>query len=330
MRFLSSLIVLLVTAFATVATARCEGTDLIATLPAPERAEVAAAADRQPFARGNLWRATRGSETLILVGTYHLSDPRHGDLAGRLEPHLQPGARLLVEAGPDEELKLKTELLRRPDFMFLTEGPTLPELLGEADWQAVAAEMRARGVPPFFASKFRPWYMAMMLGIPPCALDSVQAGEKGLDHQLITLAQERGLVVQALEPFDTLFAIFGGLPMEDEIDLIRAALLLADRPEDMTVTLANAYFEGRAREVWEFSLRQSLAVASEDAAAVRRQFALMETTLMTTRNRAWIPVLRKAAAEGPVVAAFGALHLSGADGVLALLAAEGYSLQPLD
>jgi uncharacterized protein len=51
---------------------------------------------------------------------------------------------------------------------------------------------------------------------------------------------------------------------------------------------------------------------------------------MTTRNRAWIPVLVTAATEAPVVAAFGALHLSGQDGVLALLEAEGFTLQRLD
>ncbi|MBL9053177.1 MAG: TraB/GumN family protein, partial [Tabrizicola sp.] len=48
------------------------------------------------------------------------------------------------------------------------------------------------------------------------------------------------------------------------------------------------------------------------------------------RNRAWIPVLTKAAAEGPVFAAFGALHLSGKEGVLNLLEQEGFTIEPLD
>jgi len=330
MRLVTCLAALTFCAFASLAHARCIGTDLIASLPQAERSAIATAAGQSPFAEGNFWRASRGKQVIHLVGTYHLPDPRHSHLLARAAPLLEPGTRLLVEAGPEEETRLKAELMRRPEFMFLTEGPTLPELLGEADWQAVAAEMRARGVPPFVASKFRPWYMAMMLGIPPCALDSVKAGDKGLDHQLIALAQERGLQVQALEPFDTLFSIFGGLPMDEELDMIRAALLLAARPEDMTVTLANAYFDARAREVWEFALLQSLALPGMDAAEVQRQFDLMETVLMTTRNRAWIPVLVKAASGAPVLAAFGALHLSGKDGVLALLEAEGFALQRLD
>ena len=46
-------------------------------------------------------------------------------------------------------------------------------------------------------------------------------------------------------------------------------------------------------------------------------------------NRAWIPVLTEAAAKGPVFAAFGALHLSGQDGVLNLLQKEGFTLEEL-
>ena len=47
------------------------------------------------------------------------------------------------------------------------------------------------------------------------------------------------------------------------------------------------------------------------------------------RNRAWIPVLTGAASKGPVFAAFGALHLSGQDGVLNLLQREGFTLEEL-
>src|SRR5690606_1140627 len=117
--------------------------------------------------------------------------------------------------------------------------------------------------------------------------------------------------VQALEPFDTLFSVFGDLPIELELDMIRAALLMADSPEDMAVTLANAYFAGRSRLLWEFTLVRSLATPGFDAAEVQAQFALMDEVLMAQRNRGWIGVLTAAAAQGRVLAAFGALHLPG-------------------
>jgi uncharacterized protein YbaP (TraB family) len=42
-----------------------------------------------------------------------------------------------------------------------------------------------------------------------------------------------------------------------------------------------------------------------------------------------VPVLEKAARQGPILAAFGALHLPGDKGVLALLAQNGWTIQAL-
>ena len=323
-------VLLAVLSLALPALARCAGTDLIAALPAEQRLALERAADSAPFARGNLFRATRDGRSITLVGTYHLADPRHAALLARVEPLLAEAAVLLVEAGPDEEARLKAEIAARPGFIVMTEGPTLPELLPEPDWQAIAAAMSARGIPAFVASRLRPWYLAMMLGFPPCAMQAVRDGEKGIDHALIGTALARGLPVQALEPHDTLFTIFGDLPREGELDMIRAALLMADSPEDMTATLANAYFAGQSRLVWEFTLARALAMPGFAPDEVRRQFDLMDDVLMTRRNRAWIPVLTAAADRGPVVAAFGALHLPGNEGVLALLQAQGWRIERLD
>lgn len=307
--------------------AACNGRDLIAALPAAERAVLTAAADAVPFARGNLWRATRGDQVIHLVGTYHFDDPRHEATAHRLAPILAGATVLLVEAGPDEEAKLRAEMARRPEFMFLTEGPTLPDLLSEAEWQALSAAVRARGIPAFLAAKFRPWYMAVMLNMPPCAMADLKRGMQGLDHRLIQDARARGLPVRALEPFDTLFSVFDTLDPQEELDMIRATLLLADRAEDMAATLANAYFAGQSRLIWEFTVAEARRIPGMTEAEIDRQFRLTEDVLMNARNRAWIPVLLEAAATGAPVAAFGALHLSGREGVLQLLQDAGFDLE---
>jgi uncharacterized protein YbaP (TraB family) len=68
-------------------------------------------------------------------------------------------------------------------------------------------------------------------------------------------------------------------------------------------------------------------IPSDAAAEI---FATMEQELLIDRNRAWIPVLIEATEKNEtVIAAFGAAHLPGRDGVLALLEAEGFSLERL-
>ena len=74
---------------------------------------------------------------------------------------------------------------------------------------------------------------------------------------------------------------------------------------------------------------QALTLDGYTPERVAHEFAVMEEAMMVRRNRAWIPVLTAAAKEGPVLAAFGALHLSGPEGVLALLKADGFKLERL-
>lgn len=329
MHLIASLVLslLLAAAPAFALNARCGGTDLIAALPADERAALRARAHATPHAQGNFWRATRDDAVIHLVGTYHFADPRHDAALDRLAPLIDRAAVLLVEAGPDEERQLAAALLERPDFMFITDGPTLPELLPEADWRALMAAVRARGIPPVLASRFRPWYIAVVLNMPPCAMaDIARGGKNGLDARLIAAALARDLPVQALEPFDTLFSLFEGLEPADEIDLIRTSLLLEDRAEDMMRTLSNAYFAGESWKLWEFTLAEARRVAGDDSATAA-QFDLLAQVLMVRRNRAWIAPLLAATEKGEVLAAFGALHLPGPEGVLALLAAEGFTLE---
>ena len=46
------------------------------------------------------------------------------------------------------------------------------------------------------------------------------------------------------------------------------------------------------------------------------EMALIDHAMISSRNAAWVPVLEGAAQKGPVLAAFGALHLPGEHGEL--------------
>jgi uncharacterized protein YbaP (TraB family) len=94
-------------------------------------------------------------------------------------------------------------------------------------------------------------------------------------------------------------------------------------------TLTAAYFAEESRLIWEFLRDISYGLPGMTRAAVDSEFAAMEEALMSSRNRAWIPVIEQAAAQGPVFAAFGSLHLSGREGVLALMERGGWTLERL-
>ena len=311
----------------TAAHAQCTGQNLIAALPPDQRAALQATTDAVPFTHGNLWHATRGAEDITLIGTYHLDDARHAATVTALTPALHKATALLVEAGPTEEAALKDLMTREPQRMLITSGPTLPEALSEADWQRLSDALKQRGIPAFMAARMKPVFLTALLAIPACNFAAAAAAaESGLDKRLIAAATAQGLPIKGLEPFDTIFAIFDQFTPADQIAMLSRTLDSDGGSDAMAKTMTDAYFAGDSRLFWEFSRLQTLALPGMTRAEADREFALVEQALMTTRNANWIPVIESAAAEGPIVVAFGALHLSGSHGVLNLLQQDGYQI----
>ena len=309
------------------AEAECAGRNLIAALPPAERAALQAAADAVPYAKGNLWHATKGPMHVTLIGTYHMDDPRHAATLAAITPDLTAAKALLVEAGPQEEAAMQADLAANPARL-INDGATLPETLTLADWTRLSAALTERGIPPFLAAKLQPWYVATLLAVPTCQFGAM-ATVQGLDHRLITFATAHGLPVMALEPYDTVFALLDAVSATDQTDmLIETLATTGPMEQDMLITLADSYFAGDHRLFWEFSRHQALDLPGADSARIARQFALVEDLLMTRRNRAWLPVIEAQAAKGQLVVAFGALHLPGETGVLNLLSQNGWRISP--
>jgi len=309
--------------------AACVGQNLFATMDPARQAEIAASADAMPFATGNFWRATRGDEVITIAGTYHFDDPRHAPTIAALTPLITTASTVLVEAGPEEEKALMSKIAKDPSTMVITEGPPLNQLLPPDIWDPLSKALSDRGIPPFMSAKFQPWYVLTLLSIPPCAMSSMTEKPKGLDGMVIDTAQAAGVPVRGLEPFDTLFTIFGELTTDDLTEMLASTLAIEDKSEDYFTTLVDSYFAGESRKAWELMRFISYDMPGYTRAEVDAEFAKMEEIVAARRNRAWIPVLTEASAKGPVFSAFGALHLSGEDGVLNLLQKEGFTLEEL-
>lgn len=308
-----------------VAQTSCAGHDLIATLPAADRATLEQASAAAPFPEGNHWRAEKAGATIDLIGTFHLYDPRMDAPMDRLRPLIGQADAVYLEATDVEIKALQTAVSSKPDLLFTT-GPTLPEQLSEPEWSALGTAMNDRGIPAFLASKFRPWYVSVMLSMPPCAMASMQAGGGGLDHLIGDAARALGKPTRALEPYDTMFRAFDRISPEDQLDMIRTALPLASQSEDLFATMTNSYFRETHREIWEFGRLQTLKTTGTDPAKAEADLALMEDVLINSRNRAWMDVLRGESPGKHLIVAVGAGHLSGDQGLLNLLKQDGWTL----
>ncbi|QUJ75525.1 TraB/GumN family protein [Sulfitobacter albidus] len=310
-----------------VVSAACTGTDLRAGLSDAERAEVAATVAATPYPTGNIWRATRGDQTLHLIGTLHIADARLDAIAARLAPVVGEADLLLVEADAQAQAQLESAIANDPTLVFLS-GPTLLDRMSDREWRDIASAANARGIPAFMAAKFQPWYLSLILSMAPCVLQSMQTGAEGLDAALEDAAVAAGTPVRALEPYDTVFRLFNEDPMDEQLDMLRLGGIPVDAANDAHVTLVAQYLDGALAEALATSRvvgRRHVDLPPSDYDAL---FDETMTRILDQRNVAWMAPIAQADATR-IVIAVGALHLIGERGLLNLLVQEGYTLERL-
>ncbi len=333
MRFKSKVFATFCAAFFPISSwAQCSGPDYLSSLEPDTVAAITARADAVPFGQGLIWQATRGDAKITLLGTMHLYDDRHQDLMIRVTPFLQESDLILLEMTPEVEAQAQSGMLSNPEMLFLPlDSPTLPELLPAEDWDMLASEISKRGIPSILAAKSQPWYIAMSLAIPTCAMADIASGKRGLDHMIMDWATTHSVDMQALEPWDTLFTIMSADSFEDQLTNLQLTLqTISDQPPLM-MSLLNEYFEEKPALIWEisrYSVENTPGISPADAAMLMQD---MQTDLLDTRNANWIPVITAASAQNDtMVVAVGAAHLPGETGVLRLLEQQGWTITPVN
>ena len=122
-----------------------------------------------------------------------------------------------------------------------------------------------------------------------------------------------------------------GRPMRRTVAAISVGSVLGVRlpgtmgtPAASASTFIEAYFDGRAREAWEFVRIQIDQMGIEDGEAL---FEETNQKILIDRNRAWEGKLPALIEGRDAVIAVGTAHLSGEDGVLRALERMGYSVR---
>lgn len=320
------------TAFTLIATplfALCGGESYFAQLTPDQTAALQQEAEAIQYGHGTTWMATKGDKAITLVGTMHIYDTR---LANAMKP-LITAARtadlILLEATPVEEAALQAEMAARPEIFMNATGPTLPEVLPEETWDAIQETLRARQIPPFFAAKFQPWYLMMTLSIPACAMGDILANKRGLDHMITDEATASGTPMQALEPYMTLFEIMQSDTPAEQIEMLKLSLGMEIDQQAMLVAMLDSYFDEDIGKLIALSRIVSQNLPNIDPAEGLALTLDAEEQLITQRNLAWMPVINAAVAQHDnIMIAVGAAHLPDENGIVTLLAADGWTVTP--
>ena len=309
--------------------AACAGVDLLERMAVEDpqtHAAILEAAAAEPNGEGLLWRVTGGGgPPSWLFGTFHSADPRIARVPPRAAAALAAARTVYVEITPAENRKLQQRIQADPALILDASGATLDRLLTREQMK-LAGEVAARyGVPYETLRRMRPWFLQVLIALPPCALAVMREGGPVLDIVLAERAASAGKAVKSLETWEEALASMSGQSEQDAVEGLLVALSQAADAENFLRTTENLYLQERTMLIWHFG--RAAAGEAIDAKTADEAVARFWQTIVVDRSARFLAAAAEGYAQGGVFVAVGALHLGGADGMVEMLRDAGYQVE---
>lgn len=274
--------------------------------PSPEHARSQAINN----ASGLFWRISQpGQKPSYLLGTIHSSDPRVTRLRPQVQSALDGADRFVMEMIMDS-----SALLAFGTSIRLADGNDLEHLLGENLFKKVVAAMTDYGMPEMVVRQLKPWVVMAMLSMPK------PSGETILDLVLYQRAQSLGIPASGLESAREQLAVFEGMPLADQIELLKLTIDQQPSIPSMFKQLLEAYLADNLDRIETLAHQYK---TQQNRPSLKR-FMLK---LNEERNRRMLARVIPYLKQGNAFIAIGALHLAGPEGVVNLLRDQGYRLE---
>ena len=243
-----------------------------------------------------------------LYGTFHLVCPTDLSVTDAMKKAVTDTKQLYLEIDMDDPALQSTMMKSMmftdgktvKDYMSAEESTLLDTYLQKTPGMSLAA---LAAVKPFGLYSFM---IIRALGCQPASYDLT----------LMQLATKDKKEVLGLERVEDQMAIFDKIPMDKQVKML---VDMARKPDEAKLDLAKLIAAYKAQDLTAMmkQIKESKYDGLED----------FEADLLDKRNQNWIPVIEKAAATTPTFFAFGAGHLAGDKGVVALLRKQGYTVK---
>jgi uncharacterized protein YbaP (TraB family) len=296
------------------AVARSAAVILLASLASPTGAVA-----EVPFGQGVLWQVAKDDRPPSYVfGTIHLGGPRILDLAPPVRQAFDNARSASFELILDEDTSR-----RMAQASTFTGWRTLDDVLGPDLYAEVVRIAAPYGLTIHHLRRLKPWVVLLTLRRPSSATDGSLTEGPGLDQWLQHQAEQRATPIYALESVEEQIAVFGDLPEKTQRTLMRSWVV------------ARARQAGHQRQDYDDMV--SLYLKRDVGAILQTMYEdsdgldpglnrLLMDRLLTERNHVMVRRMAPRLAEGKAFIAVGAGHLPGEQGILSLLAQQGYSV----
>lgn len=287
--------------------------------PEPDAAEALRQMQAAP-PRGLLYAISKNGRTAHLFGTLHVGRADFFPLDLAATQAMVQSSELVLELDASQIDKMQAGLQR---YAVLTPPATLDSTLPPALKVRLHTRLDALDIPRESVQTLKPWMATLALTVG--ALKQQGYGfEYATEFYFMGIAQALNKPVTELEGIDYQFQLFDSIPLQDQLVYLDESLgyLEQEGVQADTRAIIDAWLASDAAALQQITLK-SYQHAPSSAHWVQQK-------LFTERNRRMTDKIDQMLSDGhtPFVAV-GALHLTGNDGLPALLEKRGYRVTNL-
>ncbi|MEP3247308.1 MAG: TraB/GumN family protein [Sneathiella sp.] len=273
-----------------------------------------------PYDNGRLWKVMKdGRPPSYVFGTMHSNDPRILFMPGIIMQAFNGSRVLILETSLRDKTAAQSQAMMRKSAPYSLRQQIGPTLFGKL----TGIVSRDYGIPPQILNSFQIWAAAAFLSQPP---EQIKSNAKKpatlLDHELEKTGRRMNKQIVPLETMKEQLSIFSRMSKNLQLEYLELAIQEYPNLEEEVAALSDYYIDGKIG--WIFCMmNEGLAKISDGLVRV------MKDQLIIKRNKKMVSRMKHLVRKGQAFVAVGALHLPGEDGILSLLAADGYKIEKM-
>lgn len=270
----------------------------------------------QAKADTSVWSVRSGDNVIYLGGTVHLLRPSDYPLPAEFEEAYQASSELYFETdiASMSDLSVQAQMLQQLTY---GDDESLSTILSEEAYTALSEYTATAGLPIAMLNKFKPGLLISTLQV--LVFQSMGFTPQGVDAFFHNQAVEDGKSEGQLETIQEQIGFISAMGEGNESEFILLSLQDLAETGDVMEGMIGAWRSGNTERL------SSLFV--ED---MKEETPALYDSLLLQRNLKWIPqidrMLQDADTEFVLV---GAAHIVGENGLLDLLAKQGYEINQL-
>jgi hypothetical protein len=271
--------------------------------------------------RGFLYEVRKGSQSALLMGTIHVGRPEFYPLPAAQLARIERADAIVLEADITDSARAIAATQKYAVYAADEPGldTRIPASL-KTRIEALAARNQLDVAPLW---RMKPWMLGNVLAL----FEAAQAGYMpalAVEVYLTRLAKQGGKPILELESIEGQFELFERAPQATQLAFLEDAVKAVE-------TNAARREINRIAQAWETGDRAALdRLLAEMRAQTTVGARFTVDTILIGRHPEMVRRIETMMAGGKsYVFAVGSLHLAGADGLVALLRARGYTVTPL-